>query len=183
MVQARRDALQAMEEELRYPDLAGVVCELEGRFDLVASRRLQLAAEATDVLGLVLRRSRRFDDSSLAAPSAASSQWRISGIPSPPPLAHAPGGARSRMPALETPTRPMPRRGARNLDGGGSECGGSSRSGFRSGRPTGCVGTATLSDEVPLLTREHDGRHMVFAAADAAAHRFGLTAGMAPARV
>ena len=90
MVQARRDALQAMEEGLRHPDLAGVVCELEGRFDLVASRRLQLAAEATDVLGLVLRRSRRFNDPSLIAPSAASSRWRISGIPSPPPLAHAP---------------------------------------------------------------------------------------------
>ena len=90
LVQARRDALQAMEDGLRHPDLAGVVCEHEGRFDLLASRRLQLAAEASDVLGLVLRRSRRFDDPSLVAPSAARSRWRISGLPSPPPLAHAP---------------------------------------------------------------------------------------------
>ncbi|MGI4939985.1 MAG: ImuA family protein, partial [Janthinobacterium lividum] len=90
LVQSRRDALQAMEEGLRHPDLAGVVCELEGRLDLVASRRLQLAAEATDVLGLVLRRSRRFNDPALVAPSAATSRWRISGVPSPPPLAHAP---------------------------------------------------------------------------------------------
>ena len=51
LVQARRGALAAMEEGLRHPDLAGVVCELEGRLDLVASRRLQLAAEASDVLG------------------------------------------------------------------------------------------------------------------------------------
>ena len=90
LVQARRNALQAVEEGLRHPDLAGVVCELEGRLDLVASRRLQLAAEASDVLGLVLRRSRRFNDPALTAPSAASSRWRITGRPSPPPLPHAP---------------------------------------------------------------------------------------------
>jgi protein ImuA len=90
LVQARRNALQAMEEGLRHPDLAGVVCEIEGQLDLVASRRLQLAAEASDVLGLVLRRSRRFHDPALTAPSAASSRWRITGAPSPPPLAHAP---------------------------------------------------------------------------------------------
>ncbi len=87
LVQARRDALLAMEEGLRHPDLAGVVCEIEGKLDLVASRRLQLAAEASDVLGLVLRRSRRFNDPALTAPSAAYSRWRISGLP---PLAHAP---------------------------------------------------------------------------------------------
>jgi len=90
LVQARQHALLAMEEGLRHPDLAGVVCEIEGRLDLVASRRLQLAAEATDVLGLVLRRSRRFNDPALTAPSAAYSRWRISGLSSPPPLAHAP---------------------------------------------------------------------------------------------
>ena len=90
LVRARRDALAAMEEGLRHPDLAGVVCELEGRLDLMASRRLQLAAEASDVLGLVLRRSRRFDDPVLLAPSASRSRWRIGGMPSPPPLSHAP---------------------------------------------------------------------------------------------
>ncbi|NPD66651.1 damage-inducible mutagenesis protein [Lichenicola cladoniae] len=90
LVHARQNALQAMEEGLRHPDLAGVVCELEGRLDLVTSRRLQLAAEATDVLGLVLRRSRKFNDPALVTPSAASSRWRISGAPSPPPLPHAP---------------------------------------------------------------------------------------------
>lgn len=90
LVKARQDALLVIEEGLRHPDLAGVVCELEGKLDLVTSHRLQLAAEAADVLGLVLRRSRRFSDPALTAPSAAFSRWRIGGVPSPPPLAHAP---------------------------------------------------------------------------------------------
>jgi len=59
VVQARRDALSAMEEALRHPHVAGVVCELDGSLDLAASRRLQLAAETSRVLGLVLRRGRR----------------------------------------------------------------------------------------------------------------------------
>ena len=99
LVRTRRGALQAMEEGLRHPDLAGVVCDCEGRLDLVASRRLQLAAEASDVLGLVLRQSRRFADPALVAPSAATSRWRITSLPSPPPLAHAadvPGLGRAR---------------------------------------------------------------------------------------
>ncbi len=79
LVQACRNALQAMEEGLRHPDLADVVCELEGRLDLVASRRLQLAAEVSDVLGLVLRRSRRFNDPALIVPSAASRRRRRAG--------------------------------------------------------------------------------------------------------
>ncbi len=90
LVKTRRGALRAMEEGLRYPGLAGVVCEHEGRLDLVASRRLQLAVEATDVLGFVLRRSPRFDDPALSTPSAAATRWRITSMPSPPPLPHAP---------------------------------------------------------------------------------------------
>ncbi len=89
-VRTRRGALRAMEEGLRHPGLTGVVCEHEGRLDLVASRRLQLAAEATDVLGFTLRRSPRFDDPALRAPSAAATRWRIASVPSPPPLPHAP---------------------------------------------------------------------------------------------
>jgi len=90
LVKARQGALCAMEEGLRHRGLAGVVCEHEGRLDLVASRRLQLAAEATDALGFVLRRSRRFDDPALTAPSAAATRWRITSLPSLPPLPHAP---------------------------------------------------------------------------------------------
>lgn len=89
-VDTRHGALRAAEEGLRHPGLAGVVCEHEGRLGLVVSRRLQLVAEATDVLGFVLRRSPRFDDPALRAPSAAATRWRITGLPSPPPLPHAP---------------------------------------------------------------------------------------------
>ena len=86
----RRTVLLAMEEALRHPDIAGVVCELEGRLGLSASRRLQLAAEGSQVLGLLIRRSRRFDDPALNQPSAAMTRWRIATLPSPPALSHAP---------------------------------------------------------------------------------------------
>ncbi len=89
-VDAGRATLLAMEEALRVPDVAGVVCEPEGRLDLVTSRRLQLAAEASDVLGLLVRRSRRLDDPALRQPSAAMTRWRVAALPSPPALAHAP---------------------------------------------------------------------------------------------
>ncbi|MGI3778418.1 MAG: ImuA family protein, partial [Janthinobacterium lividum] len=85
-----RGVLQAMEEALGHPDVAGVVCELDGGLDLAASRRLQLAAEGSQVLGLLLRRSRRFDDPALAQPTAATTRWRVGALPSPPALAHAP---------------------------------------------------------------------------------------------
>ncbi len=79
----------AMEEALRQPGLAGVVGEV-GKLGLTAARRLQLAAEASGVIGFALRRSRRFDDPALDAPSAAVSRWRIAALPSPPPLLLAP---------------------------------------------------------------------------------------------
>lgn len=89
-VDAGKAVLLATEEALRHPEVAGVVCELEGTLDLVASRRLQLAAEGSEVLGLVIRRSRRFDDPALRQPTAAVTRWRIGTLSSPPPLAHAP---------------------------------------------------------------------------------------------
>ena len=89
-VDAGKAALLVMEEALRHPDVAGVVCEIEGRLDLAASRRLQLAAEGSHVLGLLIRRSRRFDDPALRQPCAAATRWRIGALPSPAALAHAP---------------------------------------------------------------------------------------------
>jgi protein ImuA len=89
-VEAGRAVLLAMEEGLRHPGLAGVVGEVAGFLGLTASRRLQLAAETSGVIAFALRRSRRFDDPRLAAPSAAATRWRIACLPSPPPLAHAP---------------------------------------------------------------------------------------------
>ncbi|WP_222184910.1 ImuA family protein [Geminicoccus harenae] len=76
--------LQVMEEGLRHGGLAGVVGET-AKLPMTASRRLQLAAETSGGLGLVLRRWRhaetaaRFDQ-----PNAAVSRWRISTLPSAP---------------------------------------------------------------------------------------------------
>jgi protein ImuA len=82
--------LLVMEEGLRHPGLAGVVGEVSGRLTLTASRRLQLAAEASGVVAFVLRHSRRHADPALAEPSAAVARWRVGALPSPPPLPHTP---------------------------------------------------------------------------------------------
>ena len=82
--------LLVMEEGLRHRGLAGVVGEVSGRMTLTVSRRLQLAAEASGVVAFALRRSRRHGDPELAAPSAAITRWRVAGLPSAPPIAHAP---------------------------------------------------------------------------------------------
>ncbi len=88
--EAGKNVLAAMEEGLTHPGLAAVVGELEGRLTLVASRRLQLAAEQSGVMAALLRRARVFDDPALTAPSAAVTSWRIAALPSPPPLPDAP---------------------------------------------------------------------------------------------
>jgi protein ImuA len=88
--EAGKDVLAAMEEGLRHTGLASVVGEIAGRMTLVASRRLQLAAEQSGVLAVVLRRSRSFDDPALNEPSAAVTRWRVTALPSPPVLPHAP---------------------------------------------------------------------------------------------
>ncbi|MGQ9366880.1 ImuA family protein [Azospirillum sp. ST 5-10] len=77
-VRARRDAeaLWAMEEALRCRALAAVLGEV-GTVDLTASRRLQLAAEAGGVTGLLLPR-----DARPGAASAAVTRWRIAAVPS-----------------------------------------------------------------------------------------------------
>ena len=86
-LEAGRNVLAAMEEGLCARSLAGVVGETSTRVTLTASRRLQLAAEASGVPAFLLRRSRSFDDPLHAEPNAAETRWRIS----PPPVSHAPG--------------------------------------------------------------------------------------------
>jgi protein ImuA len=72
------EVLPAMEDGLRYRGLGGVVGELT-RLPLAQSRRLQLAAEGSGVVALVLRRSGAERDE----PNAAVSRWRITPAPSP----------------------------------------------------------------------------------------------------
>ena len=102
---AGKQVLSVMEEGLRHRGLAGVVGELEGPLTLTASRRLQLAAEASGVTAIVLRRARRHDDPVLAEPNAAVTRWRLTALPSAPPLPQAPdipglGRARWRLDLL-----------------------------------------------------------------------------------
>ena len=77
------DVLWAMEEGLRCPLLAAVVGEIHA-IDLVASRRLQLAAEASGVTGFLVRPR----DARLAL-TAALTRWRVAAAPS---AGAAPGG-------------------------------------------------------------------------------------------
>jgi protein ImuA len=89
-LQAGRHVLAAIEEGLRSQGLAGVVAETTARVTLTASRRLHLAAEASGVPGFLLRRSRSVDDPRLSEPNAAVTRWRITSLPSRPPVLRAP---------------------------------------------------------------------------------------------
>ena len=91
--------LLVMEEGLRHRGLAGVVGEVSSRLTLTASRRLQLAAEASGAVAFALRRSRRHDDPALDEPNAAVTRWRVCALPSGSPLPRVPevpGLARAR---------------------------------------------------------------------------------------
>lgn len=76
--------LSCFEEALRHVGLAGVVCET-ARLSMTASRRLQLAAETSGVIGIAVRRWRRAADAAdFGQPTAAVTRWRISSEPSSP---------------------------------------------------------------------------------------------------
>ncbi|NKJ72841.1 damage-inducible mutagenesis protein [Rhizobium leguminosarum bv. viciae] len=76
--------LEACEEALRFGGLGAVVAETV-RLPMAVSRRLQLAAEGSGTLGLVVRRWRRQTEAGdFGHPTAATSRWRISVLPSDP---------------------------------------------------------------------------------------------------
>ena len=79
-----KDVLACFEEGLRHGGLAAVVAEV-ARLPMTASRRLQLAAEASGTLALALRRFRhKAEEAALTAPTAAVTRWRVSVLPSSP---------------------------------------------------------------------------------------------------
>jgi protein ImuA len=87
LVRTSRDAeiLWAMEEGLRAPGIAAVVGEV-GSLPMVASRRLQLAAERSGITSFLLRRWRDGGQAARerALPNAAVTRWRITALPSRP---------------------------------------------------------------------------------------------------
>jgi protein ImuA len=88
------DVLPTMEEGLREKSLAAVVGEVT-RLGLTASRRLQLAAEASGVTAFALRRWWTVAEKELTGlPTAAVTRWRISPFASHAPPAPGLGRAR-----------------------------------------------------------------------------------------
>lgn len=90
LVRARdgEGVLRAGAEAARCPALGAVVIEPWGeprQFDLTASRRLFLAAEASGVMTLLLRVA------AAPEPSAAGTRWQVGALPSRPREAGAPG--------------------------------------------------------------------------------------------
>ena len=80
--------LRAAADAARCPGLGGLVVEAWGRapgLDLTATRRLQLAAEASGVTVMVLRVA------GAPAPSAAATRWSVAACPSTALDAEAPG--------------------------------------------------------------------------------------------
>ena len=86
--------LPVTEDGLRHNGLAGVVAET-ARLPLSASRRLQLAAEASGVTGIVLRRWKGRGEPELGG-TAAVTRWRLTALPAAPLPGGVPGVGGSR---------------------------------------------------------------------------------------
>ena len=79
-----KTVLACFEEGLRHGGLGAVVAEV-AHLPMTASRRLQLAAEGSDTIGIALRRWRRQTEAAdFGQPTAATTRWRISALPSTP---------------------------------------------------------------------------------------------------
>ncbi|KQZ91772.1 damage-inducible mutagenesis protein [Rhizobium sp. Root564] len=76
------DVLANMEEGLSFGGLGAVIGEIV-RLPMVSSRRLQLAAERTGTMALAVRRWRRQTEANdFGQPTAATTRWRVSVMPS-----------------------------------------------------------------------------------------------------
>lgn len=83
-VDREEDVLAASEEGLGFGGFGAVVAELV-RLPMTASRRLQLAAERGKSMGLVVRRWRRQSEATdYGQPTASTTRWRVSVLPSEP---------------------------------------------------------------------------------------------------
>ena len=76
--------LACFEEGLRHGGLGAVIAEV-ARLSMTASRRLQLAAEGSDTIGIAVRRWRRQAEAAdFGQPTAAVTRWRVTTLPSSP---------------------------------------------------------------------------------------------------
>jgi len=76
--------LVCFEEGLRHGGLGAVVGEV-ARLSMTSSRRLQLAAEGTGTIGIAVRRWRRQAEAAdFGQPTAATTRWRVTALPSSP---------------------------------------------------------------------------------------------------
>jgi protein ImuA len=92
--------LACFEEASRHAKLGAVVAEVS-RLSMIASRRLQLAAEGSGVIGLALRRwGRQAEAAEFRQPTAATTRWRVNVLPSTPLPVPGVGRARWRLELL-----------------------------------------------------------------------------------
>jgi protein ImuA len=79
-----KSLLACFEEGLRHGGLGAVVAEV-ARLSMMASRRLQLAAESSGAIGIAVRRWRRQTEAAdFGQPTASVTRWRVSALPSTP---------------------------------------------------------------------------------------------------
>ncbi len=79
-----KSALACFEEALRHPKLGAVVAEV-AHLSMTASRRLRLAAEDSGVIGLAVWRWRpQAQAAEFRQPTASTTRWRVSALPSTP---------------------------------------------------------------------------------------------------
>src|SRR3984885_5539652 len=79
-----KSLLACFEEGLRHGGLGAVVAEV-ARLSMMASRRLQLAAESSGAVGIAVRRwGRQTEAADFGQPTASVTRWRISALPSTP---------------------------------------------------------------------------------------------------
>jgi protein ImuA len=89
-----KTVLACFEEGLRHGGLGAVIGEV-ARLSMTASRRLQLAAEGSGTIGIAVRRWRRQAEAAdFGQPTAASTRWRVTALPSSPLPASGVGRAR-----------------------------------------------------------------------------------------
>ena len=164
-----------MEEGLRHAGLAGVVGEV-ARLSMTASRRLQLAAEASGVTAFVIRRWRTLQEAeAFGQPTAAMTRWRITALPSAPLPVPGIGRARWRLELVRV-------RGGEGAVWDVEACDAQGRLAVPSDladRPAApAEGRDAPALDEPLVIAGHDGRRRVVAAADQAAQALGVRPGL-----